>query len=315
MANKKKRLDFHKIHTYPIREHENKIKISQFVKDIPKKGIGFKQYIDGLPDISAGRNFNAVVDAVIDSRKHNKPIIFCMGREVFSCGLSPVIIRLMEEGLITAIALEGDGSISDFEIALVGQTGEDMSGGIEDGTFGTAEETGKFMNKAMAQGSKQGLGAGDAVGGQILKEDFPYKEYSILAKGIELDIPVTVHIAVGSDVIHYHPLADGEALGGASLIDFQIFAGQISGLEGGGIIINLCAAGILEKVLLNAITVSRNLGHKIKDFIIADLDTRASKFMFCNELSKLGIKCFSIAGDIGLSVPMLAQAVIDKRKN
>ena len=315
MAKKKERLSFHKIHTYPIRERENKVKIVDFAKNIPKKNIGFKEYFERLPNILSGKDFKAVVKAIVNSRlRYGKPVIFCLGAHVIKCGLSPIIISLMEKGIITAVALNGAGSIHDFEIALIGETSEDVASGIEDGTFGMVEETGRLMNETLIQGAKQGLGAGAALGERILKEDFPHRDYSILARGIELGVPVTVHIAIGTDVIHQHPAADGSALGEASFVDFQIFSTQVSQLVDGGVIANFGSAVVLPEVFLKALTISRNLGYKIKNFTAVDFDMIRNYRSYANVVTRpvsLSGKGYSIIGYHELMIPMLAQAVTE----
>lgn len=314
MSNKGERLNFHKIHTYPIRERENKVKIAEFAKGILKKGIGFKEYLEGLPNILAGKNFRAIAKAVVTSRRRGRPVIFCLGAHVINCGLSPVIISLMEKQIITAVVLNGAGGIHDFEVALIGETSEDIISGLEDGTYGMVEETGRMMNETLLQGAKQGLGAGTALGERILKEDFQHRDYSILAKGIELGIPVTVHIAIGADVIHQHPSADGAALGEASFIDFQIFSTQVSQLGDGGVIANFGANAILPEVFQKALTISRNMGYKVKNFITVDFGMVQNDSSYTNMVTRpvsLGGEGYSIIGHHEVVIPMLAQAIVE----
>lgn len=315
MAKKAERLSFNKIKTYPIRERENKVKIADFSKGLPSKGVGFKSFLDGLPDILAGKDLREVAGAIVKARKKDKPVIFSLGGHVIKCGLSPVIISLMEKGVITAIALNGAGSIHDFEIALIGQTSEDVASAIEDGTFGMAEETGRIMNETLIEGVKQGLGAGQALGERILKDDLKFREYSILAKGIEFGVPVTVHIAVGTDIIHQHPSCDGAALGEASYIDFQIFTGQVSQLGNGGVIANFGSIVIMPEVFLKALTISRNLGSPVKNFTAVDFDMVQHYRPITNVVKRpvsLGGKGYSICGHHEIMIPLLAQAVVEE---
>lgn len=318
MPKKNEKISFNKIKTYPIRERENKVRINNFCKNLPSKDITFKSFLDGLPDILAAKDFKEIVKAIINARKKDKPVIFSLGAHVIKCGLSPVIISLMEKGIVTAVALNGAGSIHDFEVALIGGTSEDVTSAIEDGTFGMAEETGRIMNETFINGVKQGLGAGQSLGERILKDDLKCREYSILAKGIECEIPVTVHIAVGTDIIHQHPACDGAALGEASYIDFQIFATQVSKLGDGGVIVNIGSNVILPELFLKALTICRNLGYKVKDFTAVDFDMiqhyRPTENVVKRPIS-LGGRGYSIRGHHEIMIPLLAQAVIEEMEN
>jgi hypothetical protein len=315
MPKKIERLNFNQIKTYPLRERENKVKISDFSKNLPSKGVSVRSFLDGLPNILAVRDFKAIVKAIVDAKNKGKPVIFCLGAHVIKCGLNPVMISLMESGIISGIALNGAGSIHDFEIALIGGTSEDVSASIEDGTFGMAEETGTMMNDAFSEGVKQGIGAGQSLGEKILKNDFKYSEYSILAKGIEYEIPVTVHIAVGTDIIHQHPACDGAALGEASYIDFQIFTGQVSKLGDGGVVVNIGSNVILPEVFLKAITIARNLGYQVKNFTTANFDMIQHYRPVTNVVKRpvsTGGKGYLITGHHEIMIPMLAQAIIEE---
>jgi hypothetical protein len=315
MPKKVERINLNKIKTYPIRERQNKVKIADFSENILNKGASFKSFLDGLPDILMAKNFKAVVKAISDAKKKEKPVIFCLGAHVIKCGLSPIIISLMEKGIVTAVALNGAGSIHDFEIAMIGATSEDVATSIEDGTFGMAEETGTMMNDALIEGVKQGIGAGQSLGEKILRNDFKYSDYSILAKGIEYEVPITVHIAIGTDIIHQHPSCDGAALGEASYIDFKIFAGQVSGISDGGVIVNIGSNVLLPEVFLKAITVARNLGHKVKNFTAVNFDMIQHYRPLENVVNRpvsMGGNGYSITGHHEIMIPLLAQAVIEE---
>lgn len=315
MAKKTERINFNKVRTYPIRERENKVKIGDFAKGLPNKGIGFKSFLASLPNILAVRDLKDIAEAIVKAKNKEKPVIFSLGAHVIKCGLSPVIIHLMESGIVTAVALNGAGSIHDFEIALIGGTSEDVASAIEDGTFGMAEETGQIMNETIISGTKQGLGAGQALGERILKDDLKHREYSILAKGIELGVPVTVHIAIGTDIIHQHPSCDGAALGESSYIDFQIFTTQVSQLGNGGVVCNFGSAVIMPEVFLKALTISRNLGYTVKNFTTADFDMVQHYRPVTNVVKRpvsLGGKGYSIRGHHEIMIPLLAQAVAEE---
>lgn len=315
MLKKEEGINFNKIRTYPIRERDNTVKIDNFVQKLPAKGTSFRSFWEGLPDIMAAGDLKKVAAGVIKAHKKNKPVIFCLGSHVIKCGLNPVIISLMEKGIITAIALNGAGSIHDFEIAFIGATGEDAASGIENGIFGMVEETGRMMNEAIVSGVQQGLGAGRALGEKILRDGFKFREYSILSSGIELGIPVTVHIAIGTDIIHQHPSCDGGALGEASYIDFQSFTTEVSKMGNGGVIINFGSAMIMPEVFLKALTISRNLGFPVKNFTVANFDITPHYRPINNVVERpvsLGGRGYSIRGHHELMIPLLAQAIAEE---
>jgi len=318
MKKKIELVNFSKIKTYPIRERESKVKTGIFSKGLPKKGVDFKSFFHGLPDVLAVKDIKSVVDAIIAAKKNDKPVIFCMGAHVIKCGLSPIIISLMEQGIVSAIALNGAGSIHDFEVAFAGATSEDVGASLEDGTFGMAEETGSIINKSISEGVKQGLGAGQSIGEKILKGDYKYRELSILAKGIELGVPVTVHIAIGTDIIHQHPLCDGAALGEASYTDFKIFTSVVSQLGDGGVIVNFGSAVIMPEVFLKALTICRNLGYQVKGFTTVDFDMiqhyRPSTNIVKRPVS-MGGKGYSIRGHHEIMIPLLAQAIVEEHES
>ena len=314
MNKKNERINFNKIRTYPLRERENKVKFEDFAKNLPKEGISVKTFFKNLPNMLAARDLLEIADAIKKARDKDKPVIFCMGAHVIKCGLNPVIISLMEKGIVTAVALNGAGSIHDFEIAFIGQTSEEVATSIEDGTFGMAEETGRLINQSLIDGARQGLGAGQALGEKILKDDFKFREYSLLAKAIEFDVPVTVHIAIGTDIIHQHPICDGAALGEASYIDFQIFTTQVSKLGSGGVIVNIGSSVIMPEVFLKALTIARNLEHPVKNFTAVDFDMDQHYRPMMNVVKRpvsLGGKGYSIKGHHEIMIPLLAQAIVE----
>jgi hypothetical protein len=249
----RQRIDLSKIRTIPLDARKCKVTVKDFA-GLPKKASSFKAFYDALPNILASRSFRALVDAIAAASKAKKAVIFMMGAHVIKCGLSPIIIDLMKRGVVKAVALNGAGIIHDTEIAMIGRTSEDVGEGIRDGSFGMAKETASFINGAINEGFENGEGIGEAVGGAIAKAKFPHSRLSILAAGYRLKIPVTVHVAIGTDIIHQHPSANGEAIGEGSLLDFRNFIYSVSKLEG-GVAVNFGSA-----VVLKAVTVARNLG-------------------------------------------------------
>jgi hypothetical protein len=260
-----------KIHTYSLRSRKSKVNVNDFSKPfLPEKG--FSQFIKSLPDILAGKDFKEFLRLMQKAKKKKKAIIFALGGHVIKVGLSPVLIDLMEKGWITSLVMNGAGIIHDFEIAYSGHTSEDVADQLSEGRFGMARETGDLLNEAInsIKGKDQGLGT--AVGAMIESSDFLYKDFSILGAAHKLSIPTTVHVAIGTDTIHFHPLVDGEALGSATLKDFFIFCSLLRNLDGGGIFINVGSAVILPEVFLKGVSYVRNRGVPLEDFSTAVFD-------------------------------------------
>lgn len=263
-------LDFGRIRTYPLRERDHKV--SRDAQARPwKRGGSFSTFLDSLPRIQVGNDFRAVVADTVNAVRQHRPVVVMMGAHVVKCGLNPVLIELMRAGIVSAVATNGAGAIHDFELALAGATSEDVQAGLEDGSFGMVDETGRLMNGALARGVRQGIGAGRALGECILTGTFPHKEMSILHQGVLDNVPVTVHVAIGTDTIHQHPTAEGAVLGEASQLDFQKFASVVAQLEG-GVVLNIGSAVIMPEVFLKALTVARNLGHKVRSFTAVTFD-------------------------------------------
>jgi hypothetical protein len=230
-----------------------------------------KDFFDGLPDVLAGRELRDVIDAVVGAVKNERPVIAALGAHVIKVGLSPLIVELMERRILSMVALNGAGIIHDFELAYAGSTSEDVDAVLLDGRFGMAKETAEMLNRAIKNGSGRGEGIGKAVGEMIEGEKLPHRENSILAAGARLNIPVTVHVAIGTDIIHMHREASGEAIGQGSLADFLTFTSAIATLPG-GVYFNIGSAVILPEVFLKAVSLARNLGHEIEDFMTVNMD-------------------------------------------
>ena len=301
------------VKTVPLSNRKNKVSLRMFGRPF-RRGGSFHRFIDSLPDILAARSFKECVAAIIAARSKGKPVIAAMGGHVVKCGVSPVIIDLMERGVITAIAMNGSTAIHDFEIALIGATSEDVQRGLEDGTFGMAAETGEMMNEALASGVENGIGAGKAIGGYINERRLPHRKSSLLARAEALDIPATVHIAIGTDIIHQHPQADGAITGKATMDDFDALTGTVSRLGGGGVFLNIGSAVIMPEVFLKALTVARNRGRRIRGFTTAVFDMlpqyRASQNVAIRPVSSGG-KGYYFIGHHEIMIPMLAAAVIE----
>lgn len=314
MAKDRLEINLSKLKTYPITKKKNKVKQQDFAKP-PLKGINFSDFYDSLPNILSGTSFRQIVEAVISARKKKKPVIAMMGSHVIKCGLSPVIIELINKKIITAIALNGSGAIHDFEIALIGKTSEDVEEALEDGSFGMAKETALYLNGAIGKAVEREIGAGLAIGQVINEEKLPFRNMSLLYNCAKQPIPATVHIAIGTDIIHQHPSCDGANLGEASLKDFHNFIEVVSGLGDGGVVLNIGSSVILPEVFLKALNVARNLGHKVKDFTACNFDMINHYRPYQNVVKrpiKSGGAGYTIIGYHEIMIPLLAQAIIEK---
>jgi len=274
------------------------------------------RFIRNLPNFLAARDFREFLCLLENARKRRKAIIAAMGAHVLKVGLSPVLIDLMKNGWISAVALNGAGVIHDFEIALCGRTSEDVKSQVKKGRFGMARETGEMLNEAIRQGAKKGMGMGEAVGRMIARSKLPYKRFSLIGSAYRLGIPVTVHVAIGTDTIHFHPQADGEALGKTSLKDFFLFSGLVRRLDGGGVFMNIGSAVILPEVFLKAVSLVRNKGYRLENFSTAVFDFlhhyRPDQNVVRRPLGRKG-KGFYFIGPHEILIPLLAAALKSAR--
>ena len=306
-----KNIDPSKIRTYSLKDRESKVRINDFSRP-HKKGTGFRDFFASLPDILASKHLKDVVAAVVQARKDGRPVMLGMGAHSIKVGLNPVIIDLMERGIITSLSMNGAGIIHDFELAFVGQTSEDVDKEILSGAFGMAEETGSMLNQAIRSAAKdEGIGA--AVGRMVQEGDFPYKDKSLLAAGRRLDVPVTVHVAIGTDIIHMHPSFDGKATGEAAHRDFLTFCSLVSELEG-GVYINLGSAVLLPEIFLKAVTLVRNIGHPLRHFTTVNMDFVQHYRPNTNVVRRPtqdGGRGFALTGHHEIMLPLLAAAIIE----
>lgn len=308
-------LDLSKVKTYSLKDRKSKVRVEDSAKPY-RAGSDFNTFFSSLPDILAARDLRGVASAIVTARKKGRPVILAMGAHLIKVGLNPVIIDMMERGIITAIAMNGAGIIHDFELAFAGKTSEDVADEIKSGSFGMAEETGRILNLAIKEGVKKGKGIGEAVGERISTEDFPYKSMSILSAGERLDIPVTVHVAVGTDIIHIHPTADGASIGEGTMRDFHRFVSIVSQLEG-GVYLNIGSAVLLPEVFLKALSLVRNLGHKVADFTTVNMDFIQHYRPLTNVVrrpTQAGGRGYALTGHHEIMVPLLSAAVIEEMK-
>ena len=266
-----KPLAFDGVSTYPLQERKSKVNAGMFGK--PMDGLeNILGFISKLPHILAGDSLRTLIRAILYARSTNKPIIWGLGGHVIKVGVGPVINDLMQSGLVTGIAMNGSAAIHDFEVALCGSTSEEVEEQISGGRFGMARETAEYMNAAVADAVSDNIGMGEGLGRFIITRDFRQRSLSVLAEAYARKIPVTVHVALGTDIIHAHPQASGQNLGNVSYRDFRLFCSMARELDGGGVYLNIGSAVVLPEVFLKAVSVVRNLGHSLEEFTTANLD-------------------------------------------
>ena len=301
--------DFSDVKTYPLSERMNKVGIADFA--LPTlEGCSVQCLIDSLPKILIGNDFRHLVSDIEKAYAKSKPVIVMMGGHVIKCGLAPVFISMMENGVITGIAMNGAASIHDFEIALIGETSEYVEANIATGKFGMWEETGRLMNTAVAVDRELGMGA--ALGKSLTELEAPHRDMSILASAFRLNIPLTVHVAIGTDIIHQHPSANGAVLGEASFTDFRILVSEIAELGHGGVLINFGSAVLMPEVFLKALSLARNLRHDVTEFTTANFDM-IQHYRPGENITKRANgtdgKGYAITGHHEIMIPLLASAV------
>jgi hypothetical protein len=308
-----KPIDLSRVKTIPLPKRANKVSANHFAQP-PQAGRTVGEFIASLPQILAGDDFRAVVEAIVKARHNQRPVIMAMGAHVIKCGLTPVLIDLVRRGIITTLALNGAGAIHDFELALIGKTSEDVAAGLKDGTFGMVRETAELMNQAVNRTLKQPeLGLGAALGEQLIALKAPCSDFSILVAGRRFNVPVTVHVAIGTDIIHMHPSANGAATGQATFNDFRLLAGAVSELSG-GVYLNIGSAVVLPEVFLKAFTIAQNLGANLHDFVTVNMDMFSHYRAIENVVRRppsVGGRGYTLTGRHEIMIPLLAQAVVD----
>ncbi len=263
--------DLSGVKTYPLESRTSKVTVDLFSQP-HIKGDSVSGFFQKLPSILAAENLKDLVDAIIGARKGEKNIIWGMGGHVIKTGLSPILIDLMDRGLISALAFNGSCVIHDFEIALNGSTSEDVATQLQSGAFGMAEETGRGINQAINEGVADGLGIGESLGRYLANENPPFGKYSLMRQAYARRIPVTVHVTIGADIIHNHPSISPASIGEGTHRDFRLLASLIEGLSGGGVYLNCGSAVTLPEVFLKAVTLVRNSGSRLQNFTTANLD-------------------------------------------
>lgn len=308
-------LEFDKLSTIPIADRGGKVQTQHFATP-HQKGAGFAAWLDSLPKILAADSFRAVVEAIRRARRQKRAILWGIGGHVVKVGLAPVLLDLMRRGYATGFVMNGAASIHDFEIAIAGATSEDVEAVLPDGRFGTAEETGREMNLAITEGAAAAVGMGEALGAKLESLADPrFAQDSILLGAYRAGVPVTVHVAVGTDTPHTHPAAKGAAIGAATHRDFRLLCSLARELDNGGVYLNVGSAVVLPEVFLKAVSVVRNLEHPLAGFTTVNLDFLQHYRPVTNVVnrphSKAGGKGYSITGHHELTVPLLAAILIE----
>jgi hypothetical protein len=314
-------LDFTGLRTVGLMERGGKVKAADFAAPY-RAGSGVAGLLESLPHILAGDSFRGVIEAIGSARSRRRAILWGLGGHVIKCGLAPVLIDLMRRGYATGFALNGSASIHDFEIALAGHTSEDVEAVLPDGRFGAAEETGREMNRAIAEGDRAGAGIGEALG-QWLDSNAshsPTHQKSLLLEAWRNRTPVTVHVAIGTDTPHTHPSADAAAIGSASHRDFRLFAACVTDLHDGGVYLNVGSAVLLPEVFLKAVSAVRNLGHPLAGFTTANFDFLQHYRPRVNVVERPHAgqqprgRGYAITGHHELMIPLLAAALIERSR-
>lgn len=312
----RKPLDLRGVTTYPLASRVSKVTVAEFGR-AHRRGARLTAFASSLPKILAAEQLRAVADSLVRGRTRDRPLIWGMGAHVLKVGLAPIVIDLMERGFITAIALNGAGIVHDFETAIAGQTSEEVDAVLGAGQFGMAKETGEEINRAIVAGDREGLGLGASVGRYISqRRAAKFRRFSILAAAWRLGIPATVHVAIGTDIVHMHPSCDPGAVGRASHLDFRILAAEVARLGGGGVYLNVGSAVLLPEVFLKAVTLARNLGHRIEDFTTANFDFIQGYRPNTNVVNRptKGVgRGYSLTGHHEIMIPLLAAMLVEAR--
>lgn len=301
------------VETYPLASRPSKVSLDDFAKPIDEN-TSLKNFLDSLPNILAVQHLRELAARIRRAREAKKPIIWGLGGHVIKTGLAPIIIDLMNRGCVSAIAANGSVLVHDSEIALVGSTSEDVDATLGEGVFGGADETGQLLNRAALNGSRDAIGLGEATARELAALNPQHAAKSLLCASYQSRVPFTAHITIGGDIGHFHPQADGAALGATTHTDFRLLAELVRRMNGGGVYLNIGSAVALPEVFLKAVTLVRNLGHELTDITTANLDFIQSYRPLTNVVRRPTANGaghgFSITGHHELTIPLLAAELI-----
>jgi hypothetical protein len=306
--------DLGRVRTVPVAARRNKVDPS-LLAAAPAGDLSFNAFLDSLPDVLAARDLRAVIRGVARAARDRRGVVLLIGGHVIKVGLGPLVGAWLRQGIVTHIALNGAAAIHDYELAAFGGTSEDVESGLADGTFGMAEETGAEMNAAIAEAAAGDQGMGEGLARALSKrEQLPGGESSIMLAALRQDVPVTVHAAIGAEIIHQHPSADGAALGATSHRDFRRLAGSLPAMDEGGAVLNLGSAVVLPEVFLKALTIARNLhGGRPTRFLAADFDMQRHyrpRLNVVQRPTRGGGEGYLLTGHHELMIPLLVWGVL-----
>ncbi len=309
--SKFKEFKLDQIKDYPLKSRPSKVNVKDLARPLGEDSLS--AFARSLPRVLAADHLRLLVDRIREARERGRAIIWGFGGHVVKVGLSPILIDLMERGFVTALATNGSGMIHDFEMTLTGHTSEDVEEQLKTGAFGMARETGEYLNQAIIDGAAEGQGIGESVGRFLEQSDAPNPELSLLLQCFRKEIPLSVFIAMGTDIIHNHPRASGEAMGKGSQIDFRIFTHRVSLLDDGGVYLNLGSAVILPEVFLKAVALVRNSGSSLENFTTANLDFiqhyRPTRNVVQRPVARTGTG-LALTGHHEIMVPLLAAMLV-----
>jgi hypothetical protein len=307
--------DLSGVRTYPLASRPSKVLREDFGKPW-NPATGFAGWIESLPDILAAADFRKVAAAMLDAHSRERGILWGLGAHVIKTGLGPVVIDLMERGFVSALALNGAGLIHDYEVALAGSTSEDVDAVLGAGKFGMADETGRELNDAIRTGVGRGLGLGQSVVDHMAGRRAPFGDASLIVAAGRLNIPVTVHVGIGTDIIHMHESASGDAIGAGSLRDFRYFTSFVSGLAG-GVYLNCGSAVLLPEVFLKAVSLVQNRGLSLDGLTTVNFDFvrmyRPETNVVRRPVAGIG-QGYSIVGHHEIMLPLLAGALLQGQR-
>jgi hypothetical protein len=311
-------LSLESVSTYPLASRPSKVSLDDFGRPIEETS-SLKDFLTSLPNILGAQSLRSVAAQMRRAKQLGKPIIWGLGGHVIKVGLAPVIIDLMRKGFVTAIAANGSVLVHDAEIAMVGSTSEDVDATLGEGAFGAAEETGQLLNRAARDGMRDGIGLGEALGRALIDLKTSHRDYSLLCAAYNNRLPFTAHITVGGDIAHFHPSADGAALGATSHTDFRLLGELVRRMNGGGVYLNVGSAVVLPELFLKAVTLVRNLGYELTDITTANFDFIQSYRPVTNVVRRPTAggagRGYSITGHHELSIPLLAAELICGSRN
>jgi deoxyhypusine synthase len=313
MSRRRPTIDRQRVRTQPARRRASKVRARDEARPVGA-GASVAELLDSLPRILAGADLQDAIGAWARAWQRDRLVLFGFGAHLIKVGLAPIVVDLLERGAIGGVMMNGAGCVHDLELAMMGRTSEDVAEALDEGRFGMARETAERLNGAILRGRDDGLGMGAAIGREIAESRDPHRERSVLAGAWRLGIPVTVHTAIGTDIHHMHPSADGAALGETSYRDFETLASLVAGLDG-GVMLNVGSAVVLPEVFLKALALARNLGHPVSRITTIDCDFirhYRPRVNVVERPTRLGGRGISLVGQHEILIPLLAAGVIER---